>query len=251
MFDAEILVGLGGLLLGGISIAVSIYSAKHRLPLYFIRTTSLVKVNHPDIEVVFKGKTIPNLYSVRFVFWNGGREEIRREDLPKGKASPAFRFSENTEILSLSAKTTTGDKSGKLKKEKDNSLILTFDYLNKGDAIIGEIICTTSDNRFPKVHISGFVKGASIRVGDVFNLNILDHIFSLVFAGIFAFLSSLAIKSVYDAFLVSNMFKLVISGMFSILCVGLFIIFLWANILSIPKKIPKQYDYFLNNGELP
>lgn len=142
MADWNVLIGVAGVGVSTLGVLITLAVSRSKRPLYAYRVVTLDAVKHPNLGLTFKGNPVPNIYSVRFVFWNAGKNELRREDIPLPKAGPALLLSENVEVLSPEVISTTGDGSARLNEVAPNH-IFTFDYLNRGDAVLGEVLCTS------------------------------------------------------------------------------------------------------------
>ena len=249
MYDLNSTVSIVSLLISTMGILLTFWFTRSPRPYYSLYLAKLGGINHPDISIAFNKKKVLNLYSLRLVFWNGGRKEIRKRDIPKPKAGPMLQISENAKLLKLSVLTTTGDDSGKF-TSLDNNLFINFDYLNPKDAFLGEIYLTTKDDKKPTINFSGSLKGFPISEGDMVNISKFDHIFFSTLAIIFLYITILIGYTFYDTFPSLETSK-IIKYIISLLILGIsnFVLIKY-NIFSIPRKIPKKYLTYLETGEL-
>lgn len=240
-----------GLVLGVFSIAVTFFLTKSIRPLYAVKVVTLDGVKHPQLGLTFDGKPVPNIYSIRFVFWNGGRKELRREDIPRPKAGPGILISENMTVLSSKLQSTTGDESAKLTEHDGrNNLFLNFDYLNRMDGVLGEVLCTSNNNAPPEVVFKGALKGSKIIKGRTENVTITDKFMfclgEIILVAMFFTLCSTAYHELvaknYHAFAKS---ALILAGVLSAIIANLFL-----NLQTILHGLPKKFAVFLNNGTL-
>lgn len=250
MADWNVLISVAGVGVSALGLLITLAVSRSKRLLYAYRVVTLDAVKHPDLGLTFKGNAIPNVYSVRFVFWNSGRNELRKEDIPLPKAGPALRLSENMEVLSLEVVSTTGDWSARLDEATPNHLFLAFDYLNRGDAVLGEVLCTSKDGKDPKVLFTGAIKGAKVAQGRTENLHWRDHIV-FVFAEVFmVFLAFSSAKFAYDEFVAGEYYKLTKVVLFLLILFLLAYANLYLNILSIPRTLSLKYERFLTHGAL-
>jgi hypothetical protein len=242
------LLGLLSFIFGIIGVFIGVLSIKTKLPLYAFRILSLDSIKHPDIRFFFRDKIINNIYAVRYAFWNNGRGEIRNEDLPKSHTGPSIRLSENATILGFETNATNGDGSEYLKESKPNHLSISFDYLNKGDAVFGTIFVTSNDNKWPKVKFIGAIKGAKIQKGSADD----NHKGFIFFVIIIALTLTMALLShefscIGDYYVNHNykkMVQIVVLSIFLLLFIYIFIDLL----LGYLKRIDKRLNNYLSSG---
>jgi hypothetical protein len=126
--------------------------------------------------------------------------------------------------------------------------ILPFDYLNQGDAILGEILCTTNDDSDPNARVIGNFKGSVLKLGEVQNISLGDSIFFsiigiflLLFTSVVAMFSYLFFSSGY--ILWGCILTIITLGMIALTSIEI-----WGNILSIPNKLPNRFKQYLDYG---
>ncbi len=250
MDNIGLLLGIGGIIITIIGIVVSINLTKESRPLYAMRSNVLQGVNHPDLEIRFRNSKVPNIFSVRFVLWNAGRKEIRKDDIPSPQAAPRLQFSGETVVLHYEATTTTGDHSGLLIPDTLNSLCISFDYLNKGDAIVGEILCTTNGYSNQRPCILGTFKGSTLKEGDVHNLRKVENIYFIFIAVIMFLIASWNATSAFLAFSANQIIIGIMWVLFALLSLWLTFIDLKFNVFSIPNKLPIKLKHYLDYGTI-
>lgn len=248
MGDLNSFFGVAGGIASIMGVLLAILLVRLPKPLYAMRIVRFGGVAHPDLSLHFQGQEISNLFLVRFVLWNGGKKEIRREDIPKPNAGPLLRFAENVRILSWTTNTSTGDDSGKFIKQ-GNDLLLDFEFLNRNDAFMGEAYLTTHDGAPPRTVLQGSFKGAAIAEGDIYNISRFDQVVFVIISAIFVVLTIVTGSFVVHAFSQHGayfvkagalLFFLITSSLTGIVIAG--------NVFSIPRKIPGKYLRFLESG---
>lgn len=242
----DIVTGLG-ILFGLVGVCVTVWYARTSRPLYALSLSKLGGVRHNNLEIRFGNTEIDNLYLLRQVLWNGGKKEIRKEDIPKRKAGPYVSLSNNCEILSFHAETTTGDNSAEYILD-GNDLLLSFDYLNKSDAFLGEIYFTSTDDIDPKYSVEGTLIGAPLHRGELVNnsvfstvFNILSFVFFILVSGVFG----------YQLFFgqIESFSHKVGTFVSFILCLIVTIADFHINVKEIPNRVPPKYSKYLSEGK--
>lgn len=158
-----------------LSIVIAVWIARHFMqtarPLYVFSVMSLGGVRHPDIDLIYDGRNVPTIHSVKLVFWNAGRKEIRRKDLPSGDAALRVCISDDYEILGADAQTSSNC-AANAEIVDANTVRLDFEFLNKKDSYFCELICTNIqdgdrkiESKPPDPKLRGSIIGANIRRG--------------------------------------------------------------------------------------
>lgn len=179
-----------------LSIVIAVLIARHYLqsakPLYVFSVMSLGGVRHPDIDLIYDGHSVPTIHSVKLVFWNAGRKEIRRKDLPEGDAALKINVGDGFNILGVDAHASNRCAASAEILDM-NTVSIAFEFLNKRDNYYCELICTNvvneneeaeSDPPAPK--LDGSIIGAKIRRGNTSRFARSDVVISIL--GIFAVL---------------------------------------------------------------
>jgi hypothetical protein len=98
----------------------------------------------PDVEIFFRGSSVPRLTRVQIIFWNSGTTLLRGSDIVQ---DDPLRFSFQTpgKILSASvAKVTRGTNkfATTIPEGQPNELLCQFDYLDPGDGATIDLLHT-------------------------------------------------------------------------------------------------------------
>lgn len=151
-----------GLILAVIGIYATIKSKKDKKPSYALWGFNLVKnfkYNIESLEMLHKGEKIENLTVTKLAFWNAGRETINNQDIVTIDP-PRIIIKDEGEILDakiIDINNPSNNFSIDISKEK-NSILLNFDYIDKNDGIILQILHT---NLSPKsLELIGKIKGS-------------------------------------------------------------------------------------------
>lgn len=160
-------IGIAGLFLAIVSIVLAVIAL--RRPRLAYRTRSLTLIGQPDavpygdISILFNGAPVPRLVATRLGFWNAGNTTVRRADIVE-KDPLTVCFEERTTILgsrTVSETRAMNECRLSLNRDVQSCAFLTFDYLNRGDGAVFEIIHTGSrGGPSVKGSIRGFPKGA-------------------------------------------------------------------------------------------
>lgn len=155
-----------GIIIGAIGIFLSIYfyskSKRAKLPCCLTFThsiTSASTVSVKGLEILYRGEPVQNLAVTKFVFWNAGSETINKADVPAntplriGVTGNSVLLNHSLEFVKNPSNSVTflEDNAGK-------SLLVQFDYFDRNDGFVLEILHTAeSDN---SVEVVGIFKGA-------------------------------------------------------------------------------------------
>lgn len=156
----------GGYALAVIGIILSFYfyfkSQKKKRPYCLTFTHTIngsIAINSPDLKITYRGKLIDTLSITKMVFWNAGNQTIDNIDIPK--SSPFIsRVIDNGIILNCRLEYVKNHSNSlNINVNKDeNSIDISFDYLDRNDGFILEIIHTgVSDS---SLRIDGVFKGS-------------------------------------------------------------------------------------------
>ncbi len=125
---------------------VTIKGVKRKEPRYFFRSNNLVSGNARNLsplKIMYKEKQINNVTVSKVCFWNNGNETCRREDI--ASVDPlCVSMLNKSEILQASIifKKTDANNFGIHPATDNRSLYITFDYLDKNDGGIIQIVHT-------------------------------------------------------------------------------------------------------------
>lgn len=246
----EWLIGVSGLLLGAIGAWLSYHYGRQIRPLGVIRTLRLDLVSHPNLHIRFGNREVASLSLVRFVLWNGGTREIRREDLPASPIGPQVLLPNLATILDYRIAATNGDSSAAIVPDGANQLIFNFDFLNRNDALLGEILYEQGTGG-GRATLQGTLKGAPLQEGGQHNLTLFDHVFMIVIFLLFAGMAAVAAAAATKAVLDNKILEAVGLSILTLVVAGLAYVDLRVNVLSIPNKLRASHARFLNSGMLP
>lgn len=111
-----------------------------------------------DIEIIYKGVSVPRVVKTQIALWNAGNTTISGSDIVQDDLLK-MKFEEGEEIVSV----TVLKESRKINKfayrisnRVKNELYFEFEFLDPGDGVILEIL-HTDKNRYPL--LTGTVKG--------------------------------------------------------------------------------------------
>lgn len=156
------LIGLIGIILGAIGIFSYKVSKSIARPAYQKSSLQLIgreEDNLPDeVDVTYKGKKVDRLTKTKLILWNDGTETLDGDSVVKSDPITII-FPDNTNILSykiLKRTKVVNNFNATKDEEKQNCLILHFDYLDPKDGIVLEIL-HDSEKRYPR--ITGSIKG--------------------------------------------------------------------------------------------
>ena len=126
---------------------------------YYVRTDRLIGPMGPEfpgLEIIYDGRPISSFSSSKIFFWNRGTEAIRREDIaPTAPLTISVRAPERA--LSYKVLYCSSQHSNIYMEPRDESFLVTFDFLNAGDGCILEILHT---GWIGSVSVSGIVIGS-------------------------------------------------------------------------------------------
>lgn len=153
------LIGLAGLVIGFIFFVKS--RARPRL-VYQRRALQLIGSAEPalpgEVEVSYKGVTVPRLTATYIVLWNAGIPTVRGSDVVASDPL-RFVFPPGTRVLQARVVKATRPVIGfdvTANPNAPNEALLTFDFLDIRDGAVVEIL-HTSEERYPQVQ--GTIRG--------------------------------------------------------------------------------------------
>jgi len=156
------LFGLLSFILAVVSIYLFLRSKKEKKPMFCIRSINLIGDLYNKIsglEIYYKDKAVSNVFSTNIAFWNNGQEVLNKNDisqteklrivLPKGK------------ILDKEIVTSTCNSINfNIEQKNENELILSFDFLEKNDGAVVNILHTSKSLK--DIKFIGKIKGVKI-----------------------------------------------------------------------------------------
>lgn len=161
------IVGLIGLIIGLISIPLSIflYRRGQRLkkPCWSVTNTILIEGYSSSLEelgITYKNQKVENLSVGRIAFWNEGRETVDISDLTK---TNPLRIQARNGINILDAKIVVQNNnssafSGIINEER-TSAIIKFEYIDQNQGVVIQIVHTGVSSK--AISIEGDIKGST------------------------------------------------------------------------------------------
>ena len=197
------LIGIASIL---ISIIVSYYfyrkSINKSIPSFQRKSFKIIdiinKVVLDDIEITYKGRKINRLVKSYIIFWNDGNKTIDGKDiLEKDKLRVVFQNNKIGEILSAKIISRTRDVNEfdvKLNPESNKEIVIGFNFLDKKDGAIIEILHTFNGS----LNVLGTIKGIPQGIKDIGvfsnvpnrrgkkkNKSSIDYIYSFISSNVF------------------------------------------------------------------
>lgn len=144
-----------------LAIAFFIRSKRAKEPRFAIRSFNLVRdfVGRLEaLEMLYAGQRIGNLTVTKIAFWNNGAETMNQEDIASADPLVA-KLKEEYTILDASVLFMKNDANQfSIDVSEDGSqLLLTFDYLDKDEGAVIQILHTGKSSK--DVELSGTIKG--------------------------------------------------------------------------------------------
>lgn len=184
------------------------------------------------IRISYKGKSVRNIFLVRFKVKNTGNLPIRQTDI----ISPlTFRFEKDTVVLReprvIEQKPSNLRIKWGIKKTDEKEVIFLFDLLNPGDEVAAEFLCA-GDAKLPNI---------MARIEGVTNVDTQDPeekrlrndlIGALSVPLIFVVTLLLQKYSVSKTIEFPEFIKWIASGLFILGTVGFFLLLIWMQILK-------------------
>jgi len=161
-----------GVTIGIIGIIIGIFgsyyfyrkSLREKAPCWVIRSNNLIKgfsSRFQNLQVLFKGKQVENLTISKVMFWNDGAETIKNDDI---ETVNRIRISTTKEVSLLDAKIlATNNHSSQFEvnlDEENNCVYLEFDYLDKKQGAVVQVIHTGSSSQ--DLEVIGDIKGVKV-----------------------------------------------------------------------------------------
>jgi hypothetical protein len=162
-FFSQNWVGILGIL-AGLLIALYFYRASRigPRPSYQLKALRLIAKEQralpEEVEIFFKGISVPRLTKTHIIFWNSGRAMLDGKQIVD--TDPLrLEFGKDAQVLRAHiAKPTnkTNKFEIKINDKSPNEVFCSFDYLNVGDGAVIELL-HTDEERYPKV--TGTIRG--------------------------------------------------------------------------------------------
>lgn len=147
----------------GIVLAVFFYirSRRNKEPVYTKKSFNIIQdfsSKLTDLAIKYKNESVNNLTITKIAFWNDGRDTINMVDV--AEADP-LRISITDDSKILSAEVIySGNPANRFRISdiKENSVKLLFDYIDKNEGGIIQIIHTGKSSK--NIDVKGIIKGA-------------------------------------------------------------------------------------------
>lgn len=225
--------------------------SKKKEPVYWIRTTHLIRETLKDlkgISIRYNDVEVTDLSSTRFVFWNKGKDAIKRGDIA---SKNPIKISIDPEYVILDAfieKKTDEDNSFTLKLSPDGkSILIDFEFMERNDGISLKLTHTAPDSK--KFSVTGKVISGSKIVympspsySDYFPLQGANKVNSSIVHYLFKvlmFLCGLLLLLVQMLLIEGNdYFSYIVR--FILFLLGLF--YIYAALFILRRRIPKKLD---------
>ena len=244
MDELGLQLGIAGIITGILGFATVVYLSKKNRPLFLIGTKVRRVSARPDLEIRLGSSIMKNLYSVLFVIWNASGRDILSEELPSPQSGPRLKFLKETQILFFSVSATSADDPGRLVADGSNEIHLQFDYLAKGEALLGEVLCTSGDGSLPEVSLAGNFEAPVKRLGASVELTLWEQVyFSFTALALFLYALWLA-RSAYLAFITGLIPAGIVFSLLIMVSVFLAVLDIRLNFLSSAGKVPEKYRHY-------
>jgi hypothetical protein len=163
-------IGIIGTLIGVVSLLYSYFSKKKASPSFQKESSRLIghKNNElpGEIRVFYQEIPLSRLTRSTFIFWNDGNETLSKEDITSGDPI-AISVANDERILSFQV-TKLSRKINNIQVLRcdgvENSIILEFDFLDKNDGAVIEIL---HDGKELHPKVTGTVKGLKSGIADL------------------------------------------------------------------------------------
>ena len=184
----------------GILSVIFYYKQKiYRSPVFVYKSNILQTKPHPSVSILYEGKKVEGLCQIKINFFNNGKQEIRRDDVPN-EGYPRIIFPEGSKLLSVKV-SEVSDISIEFNHRivDERTLELSFDYLNKDDGAVLDILYDCGQNSSLEIVYKARLKGAKEAVSKAFQeqptiANVLFWIFAL---GLFVVAEIFTVRSIF------------------------------------------------------
>lgn len=242
--------GISGFIIGvlGVILTIVFYfkTRKVKIPCYAIRSLGVVEdiTNKSQLlEMYYAKRKIERLTITRVAFWNAGNETIDKRDIaPADPIRMVLKPGYNILDVKLIYEKDKVNQFNFDLQSGNSDVILKFDYLDKHDGAIIQIIHTGEDSK--DFEIYGTVKGVGKprlvynEVSSKISYEVIISVFGAVAALISTALSGLV--SITNNLLVLWL----INAIYIIIIGGAIFIIIWQANNFIFKRIPKEFNIF-------
>lgn len=135
----------------GFFLAIFFYyrGRKEKIPSMAKRTNALIEGLEDkikDIEVLYKGKKVPNLSITKIAFWNAGTDAITNSDIPTTDRL-RIKAKDGVSILDFSILHQKNPKNNFTAiTQPDATLLLDFEFIRKDEGVIFQVLHTGTSN---------------------------------------------------------------------------------------------------------
>jgi hypothetical protein len=113
------------------------------------------------LNISYKSESIESLTVTKYVFWNKGNETINYSDFPS-TSKLKIKIKKDFKILDSNIIFTKNDINNvKCELINNEEVLLMFDYLDKGEGFVVQLIHTSPNNK--DLYVDGTIKG----IGDI------------------------------------------------------------------------------------
>ncbi len=162
----QLFISIGSCILTVFAIILAVFfyikSRRNKRPVYIKRSANIIQdfsSKLSDLIIKYKNETVINLTITKITFWNDGRETINNTDI--AEADP-IRILASSDTKILSAKviycSNPANRFCISDIEDGNSFKLSFDYIDKNEGGIVQIIHTGKSSQ--DINVKGIIKGA-------------------------------------------------------------------------------------------
>lgn len=150
------IISILGLLLGGFTIWL-FYSDKKQ-PIFIYKDDVIQTKEHLKISIYYGKKKIENLARLQIIFFNNGKGEIRKEDIPENSHFPWIKLTDARILSSTIRSKTCEEIDFTVNTINDNTIELDFDYLNYKDGGIAEVLYEKKNDKTIPANVKLYAK---------------------------------------------------------------------------------------------
>ena len=150
----------------GLILAIAFFYASRKKKdfRYSYNSNQLIKDFTQQIDglnISYKSESIESLTITKYVFWNKGNETINYSDFPS-TSKLKIKIKKDFKILDSNIIFTKNDINNvKCELINNEEVLLMFDYLDKGEGFVVQLIHTSPNNK--DLYVDGTIKG----IGDI------------------------------------------------------------------------------------
>lgn len=150
----------------GLILAIAFFYASRKKKdfRYSYNSNQLIKDFTQQIDglnISYKSESIESLTVTKYVFWNKGNETINYSDFPS-TSKLKIKIKKDFKILDSNIIFTKNDINNvKCELINNEEVLLVFDYLDKGEGFVVQLIHTSPNNK--DLYVDGTIKG----IGDI------------------------------------------------------------------------------------